>query len=357
MTLRREYRRSPFLVGTWLPEGFALIHGDTLRHFRVDSRLIELLSTLQEWRRAEDIEFGGKEVKEAHLMRLADLGVLETRDDAHDPDCQPNYWDPVDLVVQRRHNTGGYREDVVRARGDPPPPAFKSPPEGPSFALPQPRSIEVPFDQVLASRRSVRTFGDRMLTLEDVSSVLYHSARVAGTLFDPLLGEHAFRPYGAGGGRSEAEIYVIANEIEDLSQGAYYFDARAHCLIRIKERDEGQDRINGWVRTATGGSINKEPQAILLITAVFARIMWKYQGIGLSTILRNVGSLYQTLYLTATGLGLAPCGIGGGPEVANARWLGLDPLQESQVGAFLLGTKRDGDRPISEGAPEEPWLR
>jgi Nitroreductase len=70
---------------------------------------------------------------------------------------------------------------------------------------------------------------------------------------------------------------------------------------------------------------------VLVITAVFARVMWKYQGIGLSLIYKDTGCLTQTLYLVATALGLAPCAIGGGDERAVAHWLGLDPLVEAPV--------------------------
>ena len=77
---------------------------------------------------------------------------------------------------------------------------------------------------------------------------------------------------------------------------------------------------------------------MLLVTAVFARVMWKYEGIGPGLIDRNVGCLYQTIYLVATALGLGPCAIGAGDEAANASWLGLDPLVESQVGCVLIGT-------------------
>ena len=339
---QKRYRRSRLLVVQWIGKDLVLLNCDTLRQFRVDTRLLEFIGGLDEWASIAEIQDSGRAIDERQIEGLVEMGVLEVAGPQAGEEGSRHYWDPLDLAVHRRHNFGGYREEVVREkreRGELPPPAFKPVPQGRVTILPKALPLPRPLDEVLNSRRSIRTYGDRPLKLEELSSVLWHSARIAGTLTDPFLGEHAFKPYPAGGGRSEHEIYVVANDVEGLEAGAHYFDARDHRLIQIKYKDEHQETINTWGSTATGGSLNRAPNAIFLITAVFARIMWKYQGIGLSTILRNTGSLYQTLYLTSTALGLAPCGIGGGPELANARWLGLDPLIESQVGAVLLGTR------------------
>ena len=56
-----------------------------------------------------------------------------------------------------------------------------------------------------------------------------------------------------------------------------------------------------------------------------------------SVILKNVGALYQTMYLVATAMGLAPCGLGGGHSDLFAAAAGLDYLAETSVGEFILG--------------------
>jgi len=59
-----------------------------------------------------------------------------------------------------------------------------------------------------------------------------------------------------------------------------------------------------------------------------------------SLILKNVGVLYQTMYLVATAMDLAPCAIGGGDSDLFARAAGLDYDSETSVGEFLIGSKR-----------------
>jgi SagB-type dehydrogenase family enzyme len=65
--------------------------------------------------------------------------------------------------------------------------------------------------------------------------------------------------------------------------------------------------------------------------------MWKYEKIGMSLILSDLGCLYQTMYLVATEMNLAPCPVGKTEEELVKNWLNLNWFEESHVGTFLLG--------------------
>ncbi len=58
-----------------------------------------------------------------------------------------------------------------------------------------------------------------------------------------------------------------------------------------------------------------------------------------SIILKHVGVLYQTMYLVATAIDLAPCGLGVGNADLFATAAGTDYYAESSVGEFMLGSK------------------
>jgi hypothetical protein len=60
-------------------------------------------------------------------------------------------------------------------------------------------------------------------------------------------------------------------------------------------------------------------QTLIVITARFARVAWKYESIAYQLVLKHVGVLIQTMYLVATAMELAPCAVGngGGP---GASW-------------------------------------
>ena len=76
---------------------------------------------------------------------------------------------------------------------------------------------------------------------------------------------------------------------------------------------------------------------MLLITARFGRVMWKYESMAYALVLKHVGVLYQTLYLTATAMGLAPCALGGGNSDAFCAAAGADYYEETTVGEFIVG--------------------
>ena len=57
-------------------------------------------------------------------------------------------------------------------------------------------------------------------------------------------------------------------------------------------------------------------------------------------IMKNVGVLYQSLYLASTAMGLAPCAIGGGDADTLSAVAGLDYYAESTVGEFIIGSKK-----------------
>jgi oxazoline/thiazoline dehydrogenase len=79
------------------------------------------------------------------------------------------------------------------------------------------------------------------------------------------------------------------------------------------------------------------PQVLITIASRFARIGWKYRGMGYGAQLKNVGAIYQTMYLVATAMGLAPSGLGNGDADRFARMTGLDYLEEGSIGEFMLG--------------------
>jgi SagB-type dehydrogenase family enzyme len=77
----------------------------------------------------------------------------------------------------------------------------------------------------------------------------------------------------------------------------------------------------------------------LAITARFQRVSWKYESIAYATILKDVGVLYQTMYLVATAMSLGPCAIGAGDSDLFQLILGSDYYEESSVGEFMLGAR------------------
>jgi SagB-type dehydrogenase family enzyme len=81
-------------------------------------------------------------------------------------------------------------------------------------------------------------------------------------------------------------------------------------------------------------------QVLIIIAARFQRLSWKYASMAYATMLKHVGVLYQTMYLAAAAMDLAPCGVGGGNSDLFARAANTNYYDETSVGEFLLGRRR-----------------
>jgi SagB-type dehydrogenase family enzyme len=191
------------------------------------------------------------------------------------------------------------------------------------------------FTSVLEARRSVREQGDPPLSAEQLGEFLYRAARIQKMSED---GGVSFRPHPGGGALHELEIYPLVDRCRGLEAGLYHYDPRAHQLSKLGPPSP-------YVRAllqmaAVTGLLERPPQVLLVVAARFQRMQLKYQSMTYSVILKNVGALYQTMYLVATAMGLAPCALGGGHSDLFAQAAGLNYLEETSVGEFLLGSSR-----------------
>ncbi|MGN9844165.1 SagB/ThcOx family dehydrogenase [Nonomuraea sp. H19] len=285
-----------------------------------------------------------KESPEA-LSHLVAAG-LACADDAEEEDSGLRAWDFHDLLFHSRSRTGRHDQPcgaTFRFLTElPPEPALKPLPGGPAVELFRPSLEEAAaadpsFTAVLESRRSVREYADAPPTARQLGELLYRAARVR-EVFAPAPGvpyEASSRPYPGGGAVHELELYLVVSRCEGLDRGVYHYDPLGHRLITLPARTEDAQAMLALASTATGGLVR--PDVLITITARFQRMSWKYSGLAYATTLKNVGVLYQTLYLVATAMGMAPCGLGSGDTDLAARTFGLDWARESSVGEFLIG--------------------
>lgn len=285
-----------------------------------------------------------KEAPEA-LGHLVAAGLARA-DDTEDEDPALRAWDFHDLLFHSRSRWGGNDQPfgaTFRFAAElPPEPVVKPPPEGVAVELFRPSLEEIaaadpPFTTVLESRRSVREYADAPPTLRQLGELLYRTARVR-EVFGPGPGmpyEASSRPYPGGGAVYELELYLTVGRCEGLDSGVYYYDPLGHRLVTLPARSEDARAMLAVASAATGGLA--APDVLVTITSRFQRLSWKYSALAYSATLKNVGVLYQTLYLVATAMGLSPCGLGSGDAGLAARTFGLDWVRESSVGDFLIG--------------------
>jgi SagB-type dehydrogenase family enzyme len=289
------------------------------------------------------------------LALLQRAGMLEDTG-AEDQSSALQSWEFHDLLFHARTRRGRfdapYGATYRLADRLPSPPALKPAMAGQAHELYRPdldrlQRDDLPLARVQAQRRSIREYdANRPITERQLGEFLFRVARVTGcreeeisTPRGPVRQDFAARPYPAGGGLYELEVYAAIQVCDPLAPGLYHYDAAGHRLIRLQGRTPD---VAALFRDAAESTATSEDtlQVLLILAARFLRVAWKYESIAYALTLKHVGVLYQTMYLTATAMGLAPCAIGGGDADLFARAAGTDYYAETSVGEFLLGNPR-----------------
>jgi oxazoline/thiazoline dehydrogenase len=255
-------------------------------------------------------------------------------------------WEFHDLMFHSRSRFGRHRNPMggtFRFRGEIAPlPAVKS--FTGAARIPLVRSdlnrlaaMDVSLTSAIERRASVRRYGAAAITLEELGDFLYRVARVRNraTVADVELTN---RPYPNGGASYELELYLIVNQCRGLLPGLFHYEPGEHALEALTPANRLTEQFlnDAWI--FCGGQTR--PEVLIVIAARFQRVSWKYAGIAYATILKNVGALYQTMYLVATAMGLGPCALGSGDSDRFSQLLGEDYYTETAVGEFMLGNLR-----------------
>lgn len=257
-------------------------------------------------------------------------------------------WDFHDLVFHTRSTEGRQTNPVgstyAYANAVPPLPAVRQPWPGKKIDLRHFSNSDSvsPFARLLRERHSVRDFDDaHPITLAELAHFLDRAARVlsewtsdansqSGTAFT-----YSTRPYPSAGSAYELELYLAVSNCEGLARGFYHYDAGGHALVAIDASAPQLQALSAAAEFAMDAS--GPPQVLITIAARFGRISWKYSSIAYSLILKDVGCMIQTFYLTATDMGLGGCAIGTGNIDLFEKMTGLEFHVEGPVGQFSLG--------------------
>jgi len=217
---------------------------------------------------------------------------------------------------------------------------LKEYPHSPLLSLPEGRRSEVSLLEAIAARFSCRRFVDRPLELADLSTLLRSAYGCAGRVF---LGELEFleRPVPSGGGLYPLELYLLARRVESLEPGIYHYAVLPHALEQARAL-EIPARFTADL--FLGQPYAAEAAAIVVLSAVLGRSLWKYGDRGYRYLLLEAGHVAQNLNLTAAALGLGSFNLGGFFDGDLATLLDLDAEQEVPLYAVAVGVRQHGDR-------------
>ena len=263
-------------------------------------------------------------------------------------------WEFHDLLFHaksRRGRSDGRFGGTFRFPHRPAPPALKQPGELEWYELLRPDMArlereDAPFARVQNARRSIREFAAQPLAARELGDFLFRVGRVTASWTSEVEGpggsvtlDFAARPFPAAGALYELDFYVAVRACDGLAPGLYYYDGRNHRLGLVRETTDEVKLLLDEAAASTGID-PRSLQVLVILAARFERMAWKYESIAYSLLLKDVGVVFQTMYLAATAMSLAPCAVGCGDSELFARAAGTNYYVETSVGEFLLGSKK-----------------
>jgi SagB-type dehydrogenase family enzyme len=347
------YRRSPHLVFYW-KDGTLVAHNYASRtRLEAQPVVCDVLHFFDRWRSCGDLLADKPRLRQSDLLQLLDLlvqrSLLMRSDRAPHPSerlmAMWRDWNPAAGLFHHSTQDLEYADlDTIeqmtraKARTTPMPDPVKRHPHAKVYPLPRSTPDGAFADAVLA-RRTWRRFGRQPVPLKEFATLIGLTAGVQSWLSGTNGQRVPLKTSPSGGARHSIETYVVVRNVSGLPRGLYHYSSDRHAMELLTSRIRRRP-IETYLPTQHwfGGAA-----ALLLFTAVFARVQWRYSHArAYRAALIEAGHLCQTFCLTATSLGLAPfCSM----ALADSRIesdLGIDGISESVLYAAGVGSRASG---------------
>lgn len=184
-------------------------------------------------------------------------------------------------------------------------------------------------EEVLFRRRSVRNFKSEILSIEEISQLLWSAQGITEKNW-------GLRTAPSAGALYPLEIYAVVGNVKDLDAGVYKYNTEKHSLIKTLDGDRRRELYNSALQQE---SILQAPVSFI-IAALFQRTAIKYGQRAERYVWIEVGHAAQNLLLQATALdlGAVPIGAFYDDKVKKALNLNKDeePLYIIPVGKKLF---------------------
>lgn len=245
-------------------------------------------------------------------------------------------WSGVDAVDAAREALGSTAE-MVEKLGTPPA-AFRSRCEA-GQAVPLPPPARTPLDALLARRVTCRNFDGKRPVAARLLSQLLHRVFGAQAQWELAPGAVAVKKTSpSGGGLHATEAYLLVRNATGVAPGLYHYHPGTHALEPLAPAS--LERLDEHAREFVAGQHWFADAPVLVALAPrFRRSFWKYRNHAKAyrALVLDIGHLSQTLYITATELGMGAFITAAVNEVAIEQAFGLDPLEEGPLAVCGFG--------------------
>jgi SagB-type dehydrogenase family enzyme len=183
-------------------------------------------------------------------------------------------------------------------------------------------------EDAIERRRSVREYSGQRMTLEELSRLLYYTGGINTERWGYRL-----RAAPSAGALYPIEVYPVVHRVEGLEPGLYHYAVENHGLELLRSGNlQGEIVRHGLMQGFLG-----EANVVLVLTAIFQRLRWKYQERTYRYALLEGGHLGQNVYLAATSMGMGACAVGAFLDDGLNAMLGVDGRQEAVIYMLAVG--------------------
>lgn len=216
------------------------------------------------------------------------------------------------------------------------PPLYKPASEGDvKISLPEVDGASLdyrPIFETIANRSSVRKYSNRVMTLEELSYLLYATQGVR----KHVEGKYSFRTVPSGGARHPFETYLTILNVAGVEKGLYRYQAFSNELVLLKADSEiGEKTTEG----ALGQAFTGKAAVNFIWTCIPYRGEWRYDIAAHKTMLLDAGHLCQNLYLACESIDYGTCAIAAYDQEKMDALIGVDGIDEFVVYMSPVGCK------------------
>jgi len=188
---------------------------------------------------------------------------------------------------------------------------------------------KVSLEEAIAKRRSVRRYRTDLLTLPQLSQILWSAQGITGA--------GKLRAAPSAGATYPLEIFVVIGKqaVEELEAGIYHYEVDSHSLSLHLQGDFRRDLAQAALDQ---GFIAGAPIDVV-ICAIYTRTSYTYGRRGERYVHIEVGHVGENIHLQAVALGLATAEVGAFDDEGVRKILRVEeqikPLYIMPIGKLL----------------------
>jgi SagB-type dehydrogenase family enzyme len=223
---------------------------------------------------------------------------------------------------------------------------------GETVKLPRYLPLNESIGAVIRSRRSIREMGERPLTMEEISTLLFYADGPSGK-FDfnthnnmpssESFGDEyvsAVRCAPSGGGLYPVALYFVAINVNGLEKGLYKYLPLTHSIQKIRMFDNQEmEAFNQISSFGVNIENNRIGIAVYYVYSLYENSR-KYGDMAMQFAYIEVGEISENMQLIATAMNLAPTDIGGYEKSLTEQFFQLDGLSKHIIHLTLIGSMK-----------------